>query len=138
VYAPDGSFVRQVRAHKVPVVGRGTATFSFVHTVDAAAAVLAALHTDVTGALNIVDDDPAAVSEWLPALATMLGAPAPGHVPTALARLAVGGWGVAFMTRLRGADNSRARKLLDWEPRHPSWRDGFRAELSTFVQKGQS
>jgi nucleoside-diphosphate-sugar epimerase len=138
IYAPDGSLVQRVRAHKMPVVGRGTATFSFIHSYDAAVAVLAALHTDVTGALNIVDDDPAPVSEWLPGLASLLGAPAPGRVPAVLARLAVGGWGVAFMTRLRGADNSRARRSLDWEPRHPSWRDGFRAELSTLVQKGQS
>jgi nucleoside-diphosphate-sugar epimerase len=131
IYAPDGSLVRQVRAGKMPVVGRGAATFSFTHTRDGAAAVLAALTTDVTGALNIVDDDPALVAEWLPALATLLGAPAPGHVPAALARLAVGGWGVAFMTRLRGAANTRARQSLDWQPQHPSWRDGFRAELTT-------
>ncbi len=129
-YAADGSFVRQIRAHKLPIVGKGTATFSFSHAHDAASAIVAALDKDVTGALNVVDDDPAQVNEWLPALARILGSRPPGHVPAALARVAVGGWGVAFMTRLRGADNARARLSLDWRPRYASWREGFATELA--------
>ena len=129
IYAPDGSFVEQVRAGKVPLVGGGTSVFSFTHTYDAATAVLAALDADATGVLNIVDDDPATVATWLPVLATMLAAPQPRRVPSALARLAVGGWGVAFMTQLRGADNARARRTLAWSPHHRSWRDGFAHEL---------
>jgi nucleoside-diphosphate-sugar epimerase len=133
IYAPDGSFVQQVRAHRMPVVGAGTSVFSFTHTCDAATAVLAALNTNTSGALNIVDDDPAPIATWLPALATMLDAPPPRHLPTAVARMAVGGWGVAFMTRLRGADNTKARYALSWRPDHPSWRDGFTQELRTPV-----
>lgn len=129
IYAADGSFVQQVRAGKVPLVGEGSATFSFTHSHDAASAIVAALDKDVTGALNIVDDEPAPMNEWLPFLAKLLNAPAPKKAPAALARLAVGGWGVAFMTRLRGADNARARLSLDWRPRYGSWREGFAAEL---------
>lgn len=129
--AADGSVVRAVRAGKMPIVGSGTAVFSFTHTHDAASAVVAALDRDVTGALNVVDDDPAPVSEWLPELARILGARPPRRVSTPLARLAVGSWGVAFMTRLRGADNARARLRLDWRPGYPSWRQGFAAELQS-------
>jgi hypothetical protein len=43
-------------------------------------------------------------------------------------RLLAGGWGAAFMTRLRGADNARARMTLDWRPRYASWREGFAAQ----------
>lgn len=130
IYATDGSFVRQVRAGKVPLVGGGTAVFSFTHAFDAASAVLAALeHRHVTGALNIVDNDPAPMSTWLVELAEVLGAPAPKRAPAFMARLAVGGWGVAFMTQLRGAGNAMARRSLQWEPYFSSWRDGFRNEL---------
>lgn len=69
------------------------------------------------------------MSDWLPALAAILRAPAPRRIPAVLARLVVG-WGVAFMTRLRGADNARARLRLGWQPRYPSWRDGFAADLA--------
>jgi nucleoside-diphosphate-sugar epimerase len=129
IYAADGVTIRQLQDGKLPIVGDGGATFSFTHAHDAASAVVAALDKDVTGALNVVDDDPTPVREWLPALARMVGAPAPRHVPAALARVAAGGWGVAFMTRLRGADNARARLRLDWRPRFGSWREGFAAEL---------
>ncbi|MGI3782916.1 MAG: NAD-dependent epimerase/dehydratase family protein, partial [Janthinobacterium lividum] len=128
-FAADGSVTRAVAAAKMPVVGDGGAVFSFTHVHDAATAVVAALDKDCHGALNVVDDDPAPVRVWLPELARLVGAPDPKRVPAALARLAVGGWGVAFMTRLRGADNARARLRLDWRPRYASWRDGFAAEL---------
>jgi nucleoside-diphosphate-sugar epimerase len=128
-FAADGGFTQQVRAGKLPVVGGGTATFSFTHARDAARAVVAALDSDVTGALNVVDDDPAPVREWLPALARMLGAPVPKKAPAALARLAVGSWGVAYMTALPGADNTRAKQQLGWRPEFPSWREGLAADL---------
>lgn len=117
-YDKDGSTTQAVLAGKMPIVGDGRSFFSFTHTHDAATAIVAALDRNVTGVLNVVDDHALPVGEWLPALAKRLGAPAPKHVPTFLARLAVGGWGVAFMTRLRGADNSRARLRLNWRPRH--------------------
>jgi nucleoside-diphosphate-sugar epimerase len=128
-YAPDGSFTAQARARKLPVVDGGGSVFSFVHAADAAAAVAFALDRDVTGVLNVVDDTPVAIGEWLPAFAAMLDAPAPRRVPSAVAWLAGGGWGLAFMTKLRGASNARARALLDWIPRYPDWATGFRAEL---------
>ncbi|WP_067185266.1 NAD-dependent epimerase/dehydratase family protein [Microtetraspora niveoalba] len=128
-FARDGAFVRSIRARAMPVLGGGTATFSFTHTHDAATSIVSALPRPVTGALNIVDDHPARVGEWLPALARILHAPEPRRLPAALARPVVGSWGVAFLTRLRGADNARARLELNWRPRHLSWRDGFTEEL---------
>jgi nucleoside-diphosphate-sugar epimerase len=125
IYAADGSFTADVRAGKMPLVGAGRSVFSFTHVQDVATAVLAALDKDVSGVLNVVDDDPAPIREWLPELARLLDARAPRRIPTVLARAVAGGWGVAFMTRLRGADNARARLALDWRPRYPSWREGF-------------
>jgi nucleoside-diphosphate-sugar epimerase len=130
IYANDGSFVRQVRAGKMPIIGSGDGAFSFTHVDDAASAISATLHSHVRGALNIVDDEPAPVREWLPILAELLDAPPPKHIPVALARWAAGGWGVAFMTELRGADDTLARRILDWAPRYGSWRQGFAAELT--------
>lgn len=131
-YAADGSFTRQVRAGKVPLVGGGNAVFSFAHADDVASAVVAAVDKPaVSGVLNIVDDTPMRLRDWLPALAGTLGAPQPKKAPAALARLAVGSWGVAFMNQLRGADSTQARLRLDWRPRYASVTAGFAAELST-------
>jgi nucleoside-diphosphate-sugar epimerase len=130
-FGRGGSSIRQIQDRRMPVVGDGSGTFSFTHTRDAATAVVAALaHPEVTGALNIVDDEPALLRDWLPGVAGLLGAPAPQRVPTVMARLAAGSWGAAFMTRLRAADNTRAKRALDWTPRYPTWREGFTAELA--------
>ncbi|URN04411.1 NAD-dependent epimerase/dehydratase family protein [Actinomadura madurae] len=124
-YAPDGSFAARVRARKVPLLGGGHSTLSFTHADDAATAVVAALDKDVTGALNVVDDTPVTMGEFLPEYAALLDAPAPKHVPAILARHTRGSWNATFMNGLRGADNGRARRRLDWRPRHPSWRTGI-------------
>ena len=125
-FAPDGAFARRLRDGKVPLVGDGGAMFSFTHAHDAATAILAAVdHPAASGVCNVVDDQPTLVRDWLPEMAAMLAAPAPRHVPAWLARLFVGGWGVAFMTGLAGASNLRARERLEWLPPTPgtgTWR----------------
>ena len=136
MFAADGSFVADIRAGKVPIVGNGGSVFSFVHVDDVASAVVAALGRDVPGVLNVVDDEPVRLGEWLPAVAEMLGAPRPRRMPKALVRLVAGGWGAAFLGELRGADNARARRELDWQPRHPSWRAGLADELAAAVVRG--
>ena len=129
-YAGDGSTAEQVRGKKFPIVGGGTGIFSFIHVGDAARAVEAALHAQrAPTVLNIVDDDPAPLHEWLPVYAGLLGAKAPGKAPTFIARLLAGSYGVAFLTQIRGASNVRAKETIDWQPTFASWRDGFAAEL---------
>jgi nucleoside-diphosphate-sugar epimerase len=129
-YAPDGGLARLLRARRLPLIGDGASMFSFLHAHDAATAILAAVeHPSTTGVLNIVDDQPTLVHDWLPEMAALLGAPAPRHVPAWLARLLVGGWGVAYMTGLAGASNAHARHQLDWKPTYSSWRDGLAADL---------
>lgn len=101
--------------------------WSFIHVDDAAAATLAALEHGRPGAIyNVVDDDPAPVREWLPALAAAAGAKRPRRVPRWLGRIAA-----RMMTEVRGASNARALRELRWRPAHPSWREGFKAALSS-------
>ena len=127
--ARDGSLGEDLARRRLPIVGRGSGVWSFIHVDDAAGATGAALTRGPPGAYNVVDDDPAPVSAWLPALAQALAAPRPMRVPALLARLAAGSYGVATMTRAQGASNARARRELAWQPRYPSWREGFRAGL---------
>jgi len=124
--APQAWFFEGIRQRKVPVVGGGTGYWSFIHIDDAAAATLAAaVHSTPAGLYNITDDEPAPVSVWLPYLAEVLGAKAPRSVPKWLARFAVGEYGVAVMTELRGSSNRKAKSLLPWTLKWPSWRQGF-------------
>ena len=124
--APGAWFFEGIRQRKVPIVGDGTGYWSFIHIDDAAAATLAAVQSARPGLYNITDDEPAPVSTWLPYLAGVLGAKAPRHAPKWLARFAVGEYGVAVMTELRGSSNRRAKSFLPWTLKWPSWRQGFK------------
>jgi nucleoside-diphosphate-sugar epimerase len=124
---PGGEQFEMVRKRKFPVVGNGAGVWSFVHIADAAEATVAAVEHGKRGIYNVVDDDPAAVAEWLPALARAIGAPTPWRVPRFVGRLLAGESGAVMMTEMRGASNAKAKRELGWEPRHPSWREGFAA-----------
>jgi nucleoside-diphosphate-sugar epimerase len=122
----DGEQTEAVRQRKFPVVGNGGGVWSFIHIADAAEATVAAIDHGKRGVYNIVDDEPAPVSEWLPALARTLGAKQPMHVPRFVGRLLTGEIGAVMMTELRGASNAKAKRELGWQPSHATWRDGFR------------
>ena len=122
---PLGEQVEMIRARKLPLAGKGTAVWSFIHIEDAAAATVEAIEHGTRGVYNVVDDDPAPVSEWLPALAKALGAKPPRRVPLLLARIVGGEAAAIMMSELRGASNTKAKRELGWQPRYPSWREGF-------------
>jgi nucleoside-diphosphate-sugar epimerase len=133
---PEGEQVAAVRKRRFPVVGSGDGIWSFVQIEDAATATAAAVNSGRAGIYNVVDDDPAPVSEWLPALAAAVGAKSPRRVPR--------GWppggreaAVAMMTEQRGASNAKAKRELGWEPRYPSWRDGFDAAWASRRAAGE-
>jgi nucleoside-diphosphate-sugar epimerase len=125
-----GVHLEAVRKRKFPVVGGGTGIWSFVHIDDVATATKAAIEGDATGIFNVVDDEPAPVSEWLPYLAAAIGAKPPRHVPAWVGRIAVGELGLAMMTTSRGASNEKAKRELGWRLRYPSWRLGFKVGLA--------
>jgi 2-alkyl-3-oxoalkanoate reductase len=125
--SPDDAQVEVVRKRRLPIVGDGGGVWSFVHLEDAAAVTALALKDGAPGSYNIVDDEPALVREWLPALAAAIDAKAPRRIPRWLARLVAGESGVALMTEARGASNAKAKSELGWTLRYPSWRQGFLA-----------
>ena len=130
-YGPDTSlfegeeYVKGIRKRMFPIVGSGAGMWSFIYIDDVAAATLAAIERGRRGLYNIVDDEPAATTEWLPYLAKVLGAKPPRRVPEWLGRLVAGEQLVSMMTESRGASNAKAKRELDWELVYPSWREGF-------------
>jgi len=126
----DRTMLDQIRHRRVPLIGDGAGWWSFLHVEDAASATVMAVERGKPGNIyNIVDDEPVQVREWLPALAEMLGAKPPFHVPAWIARLLAGEHMVAMMTQVRAGSNAKAKQDLDWEPARPSWRQGF-AEIA--------
>jgi 2-alkyl-3-oxoalkanoate reductase len=128
LYGPGASdsTIAMLRKRMLPIVGAGTGVWSWTHLDDAASGTVAALERGRPGIYNVVDDEPAAVSDWLPYLAHSVGAKPPFHVPVWLGRLLAGDVPVRWMTEGRGASNAKAKHDLGWQPTWRSWRVGFR------------
>ncbi len=124
---PGGELFEMIRKRRFPLIGGGGGIWSFIHIADAAEATVAAVEHGSRGVYNIVDDDPAPVAEWLPALTHTLSGKNPRRMPRFILRLFAGEGGVAMMTDARGASNAKAKRELAWSPRYPSWRQGFAA-----------
>jgi nucleoside-diphosphate-sugar epimerase len=130
-YGPDtgmlaGAMVSQLRSRRVPMLGDGGGFWSFVHTEDAARATALAVGRGRAGEIyNIVDDEPAPVSAWLPALASAVGAKPPLWIPAWIGRLVAGEHVAVLMTQSRAGSNAKAKRELGWQPVYASWRNGF-------------
>jgi len=125
-YGDVDAMVTAVRKRQFPLIGDGGGMMSFIHLEDAAAATVLALDAEGPAIYNITDDEPAAMRDWLPALAAALGAKPPYHVPGWVGRLFMGKT-LTMMTEARAASNAKATKELGWTLRYPSWRTGFPA-----------
>jgi nucleoside-diphosphate-sugar epimerase len=123
--APDAVMAAPIRKRRFPLVGDGGGFMSWIHLDDAAAATAVAVERGQPGVYYVVDDEPAPVREWLPVLASALGAKPPRRVPRWLGRLLAGEAATAMMTEARGASNEKAKRELGWQPRYASWRQGF-------------
>jgi 2-alkyl-3-oxoalkanoate reductase len=128
-YAADGTSTDDVRRRRMPIVGKGSGVFSFIHVDDAADATVAAVERGSPGVYNVTDDEPAPMREWVPVFAEAAGAKPPRRVPVWLARFVAGKDVSNFAVELRGASNEKAKRELGWEPAHPSWRSGFAESL---------
>lgn len=132
----DDQVIKLVRKRRFPMIGAGEGVTSWIHLDDAAAATVLAIEHDGSGIYNIVDDEPAPTREWLPALASALGAKPPRHIPAGLVRLIVGEDVVMGQTQARGASNAKAKGELGWTLRYPSWRQGFVAAYGSTATDG--
>lgn len=137
-YRPDGAVADQARRGEATIIGDGSAVWSFVHIDDAVAATVAAL-TAEAGTYNVVDDDPLPVSEWMPAFARWVDAPAPRRLSVEEALAVAGEEAVYYHMKLTGASNARARATLGFNPRRLLWaNDSNRAQRSESCASGSS
>jgi nucleoside-diphosphate-sugar epimerase len=117
--------VELVRRGQFPLVGEAGGYTSWVHVDDAASATVLAVEQRARGIFDVVDDEPAPAREWLPYLASSVGARKPMRVPVWAARMLAGSTAVMMMTEGRGFSNAKAKRELGWRLQYPSWRQGF-------------
>ena len=129
-YASDGSVAEQVRRRRFPIVGRGEGMFSFIHIEDAASATVAVARPRGAGHLQRRGRRARAAARVAARLRRGAGREAaPPGADVGWRGSSAGPFAVVMATELRGASNAKAKRELGWEPRYPSWRQGFREAL---------
>ena len=125
-----------VRQRAMPIIGRGDAVWSVIHTDDGASAYVAAAENPRNGIWHIVDDEPVSVRALLETIAERLGAPCPRRVPVWLARLVAGERAVAYFTRSTRTSNARFRRDYGWAPKYPTYREGLEQVVAAWNKPG--
>jgi nucleoside-diphosphate-sugar epimerase len=144
-YGPDAGHTRQfgeqLLAGRMPVLGAGLlgrrdATLSYCHTEDAARGFVAAVEGDATGTFHVVDDEPSPFAAFVRRFAVELDASTPRRLPGWLLRPVVGKYAVRMLTTDMATTNHRFREQFDWEPAHPSFREGLASVVETWRENG--
>jgi nucleoside-diphosphate-sugar epimerase len=140
LYAPEAWHTRllaeRLKAHKLPLIGPGTAQTCIVHADDAASAFVAAAHAPLSGIFHVLDDQPTSVKDVLGDLADRIGAGAQSHVPPWLARLAAGTYTVEFFTAPMRTSNARFKQAFGWRPQYPTYRETLDQIVGEWKREG--
>jgi nucleoside-diphosphate-sugar epimerase len=126
IYGPGRSAldrVREGKAHRIDLPGQ---VFSRVHVADIASGVIAGLDAP-PGAYNLADDLPCSQNAVVEEACRLAGMPAPPLQRLDEASLSPAAR--AFYAENRRVTNGKAKRVLGWRPRYPTYREGLRASL---------
>lgn len=141
-YSHDSTQTRamfeMLRRRRFPLIGNGSAYWNLINVDDAAAAVIAAIRShprSIGQIFNICDDEPVRYRDLLGFLSNQLGAKAPGRIPALIGRLMLGSHALDVITASAQCKNQKAKEILGWAPKYPTFREGMRAEISKWLKK---
>lgn len=124
IYGPGRSILDRIgegRAHRIALPGQ---VFSRIHVDDIAGGVIASFGGPA-GLYNLADDEPCHQNRLVEWGCAMLAAPLPPLRTLDEADLSAAAR--AFYAENRRVANGKAKRLLGWTPRYPSFREGLAA-----------
>lgn len=124
IYGPERSALDRVREGKARRIALPDQIFSRIHVDDIVSGIMASL-TGPAGIYNLADDRPCGQNEVIEAACAMLNAPLPPL--QTLEEAALSPMAAAFYSENRRVANGRAKRLLGWQPRYPTYREGLAA-----------
>lgn len=122
IYGPGRSALDRVRsgqAHRIALPGQ---IFSRVHVDDIVSGIIASF-AGLAGVYNLSDDYPCPQLEVTEGACDLLGVPWPSLETLEEANLSP--MALAFYAENRRVANGRAKRLLGWAPKFPTWREGL-------------
>ena len=108
------------------IIGKGDNYIPNIHAADAASALQKAIEKAPTGEkIIIADDTPATQREFLIYMAKLMNKKQPRSIPGFVIKLALGNDFYKILRMDCKVSNSKAKKLLDWNPQYPSYKEGL-------------
>ncbi len=124
IYGPGRSALDRVREGKAKRIDLPGQVFSRVHVDDIASGVVAALDAPA-GTYNLSDDLPCSQNAVIEEACRLLGQKLPPLQSLEEAELSP--MAREFYAENRRVANGKAKRVLNWRPRHPTYREGLRA-----------
>lgn len=128
IYGPGRSALERVQEGRATRIDLPGQVFSRIHVEDIASAALAALDTP-PGAYNIADNEPCSQNAVIEHACRLLGIAPPPLLSLEEANLSP--MARAFYAENRRIANGKAKRVLGWQPRYPSYREGLAACLAS-------
>ena len=126
IYGPGRSIFDRLKAGKAHRIDMPGQVFSRVHVDDIVAGLVAAIENGAPpGAYNLSDDLPESQNAVVEEAARLLGIAPPRLQSIEEANLSPMARG--FYAENRRVANGRAKRVLDWAPRYPTYREGLAA-----------
>ncbi len=122
IYGPGRSALDRVRSGKAQLLDVPGQVFSRVHVADIASGVMAAIDAPC-GAYNLADDLPCSQNAVIEHACHLLGVAAPPLLSLDEAQLSP--MARAFYAENRRVANGKAKRVLGWLPRYPTFREGL-------------
>ncbi|PWC56730.1 SDR family oxidoreductase [Azospirillum sp. TSO22-1] len=127
IYGPGRSAIDQLRAGEAKRIDKPGHLFGRIHVEDIAGVLRASMATMNPGAVyNVCDDEPAEPQEVIRYAAELLGVEPPPLVPYDKAELSE--MARSFWADNRRVKNERIKTKLGYALKHPSYRDGLKAQ----------
>jgi nucleoside-diphosphate-sugar epimerase len=128
IYGPGRSALERVAEGKAHRIDLPDQIFSRVHVDDIVSGFMAGL-TAPPGAYNLSDDLPCSQNHVIEAASALLGIPSPPLQSLEAANLSP--QALAFYAENRRVSNTKAKRVLGWNPAYPTYQDGLRALNAT-------
>ena len=122
IYGPGRSALDRVRGGRAHRIDLPRQVFSRVHVGDIVSGVIAALAAP-PGAYNLADDLPCSQNTVIEEACRLLRLPPPPLLTLEQANLSP--MAAGFYAENRRVANGKARRLLGWVPRYPTYREGL-------------
>jgi nucleoside-diphosphate-sugar epimerase len=130
IYGPNRSAFDRLREGKARRIDMPDQVFSRCHVDDIVSGVIAAIERGMeapSGAYNLADDEPASGNEVIEEACRLSGQPVPPLQSLEEANLSP--MALGFYSENRRVANGKAKRVLGWEPRYPTYREGLKGIL---------